>query len=163
MREPGKRAFAPRSERRARARPPMMDRSISDGATMVKSGKAMDRNPRMNAFHPALLELFNASKTRGWLSYEELNNALPDEMVDPDRVHELLAAIDELDIELVDELEFRARLYRARKEEQAAMGSPFRAMSVAGTAETHAAKEEGRWALRVRWKTEPRVECRIAT
>ncbi len=100
---------------------------------MVKSGKAMDRNPRMNAFHPALLELFNASKTRGWLSYEELNNALPDEMVDPDRVHELLAAIDELDIELVDELEFRARLYRARKEEQAAMGSPFRAMSVAGT------------------------------
>ena len=98
---------------------------------MVKSGKA-GNGSRVRALHPALIELFGASKTRGWLSYEELNNALPDEMVDPDRVHELLAVVDDLEIELVDELEFRARLYRARKEQQAAMGSHFRAMSVAG-------------------------------
>jgi RNA polymerase primary sigma factor len=99
---------------------------------MVKSGKTSGGGRAMAAMHPALIELFNASRARGWLSYEELNNAIPDEMVDPDRVHELLAVVDELDIELVDELEFRARLYRARKEEQAAMGSHFRAMSVAG-------------------------------
>jgi hypothetical protein len=111
---------------------------------MVKSGKATGtragngrqagakRGLAVGTLHPALTALFGASRTRGWLSYEELNNALPDEMVHPDRVHELLAVVDELDIELVDELEFRARLYRARKEEQAAMGSHFRAMSVAG-------------------------------
>ena len=100
---------------------------------MVKSGTSLVGKRAVSALHPALIELFAASQTRGWLSYEELNNAMPDEMVDPNRVHELLAAIDQLDIELVDELEFRARLYRARKEQQAALGSPFRAMSVAGS------------------------------
>ncbi len=103
---------------------------------MVKSGRSgMSANGTraVSALHPGLTALFEASQSRGWLSYEELNNAMPDEMVDPNRVHELLATIDQLDIELVDELEFRARLYRAKKEQQAALGSPFRAMSVAGT------------------------------
>jgi RNA polymerase primary sigma factor len=77
----------------------------------------MGKQSRQTAgVHPALSELFRASKDRGWLSYEELNNAIPDEMVDPDRVHELLALVDDLSIELVDELEYRARLFRARRE-----------------------------------------------
>ncbi|USO00357.1 MAG: RNA polymerase sigma factor RpoD [Phycisphaeraceae bacterium] len=83
--------------------------------------------------HPALVELFESSRERGWLSYEELNNALPDEMVDPDRVHELLAVVDTLSVELIDELEFRARLFRARKA-AGEHGNGFRAMSVAGSA-----------------------------
>ena len=33
--------------------------------------------------HPSLAHLLDLSKKRGWLSYEELNTALPDEMVDP--------------------------------------------------------------------------------
>lgn len=52
---------------------------------------------------------------RGWLSYEELNNALPDAMVDPDRLNDLLLILDRGGIEMVDEMEFRARLYRAGK------------------------------------------------
>ena len=104
---------------------------------MVKNGRTAGGRAKPGVLipdlHPALVELFIAAQARGWLSYEELNNAMPDEMVDPNLVHELLAVIDELDIELVDELEFRARMYRARKEQQAAMGNHFRAMSVAGT------------------------------
>ncbi len=84
-----------------------------------------------SGLHPALAELFDLSRRRGWLSYEELNNALPDEMVDPLRIHELLAVVDTLSVELVDELEFRARLFRARKE-SGSRGNGFRAMSVAG-------------------------------
>ncbi|MFN0012467.1 MAG: sigma-70 family RNA polymerase sigma factor [Phycisphaerales bacterium] len=49
---------------------------------------------------------------RKWLSYEELNNTLPDEMVDPERVHELLVEIDRRGVELVDEMEFKARAWR---------------------------------------------------
>ncbi len=33
--------------------------------------------------HPAVAQLVDLGLRRGWLSYEELNNVLPDEMVDP--------------------------------------------------------------------------------
>jgi RNA polymerase primary sigma factor len=64
---------------------------------------------------PAVGDLLDLARQRGWLSYEELNNTLPDEMVDPVRLDELLAALDASDVELVDELEYRARLYRASR------------------------------------------------
>jgi RNA polymerase primary sigma factor len=98
-------------------------------------GKTKTTGPGL---HPALAELLSRSRERGWLSYEELNNALPDEMVDPERVHELLAFLDTLSIEMVDELEYRARLFRARKLEASGNGGGFRAMSVAGAGQRRA-------------------------
>ncbi len=82
------------------------------------------------------------ARRRGWLSYEELNNTLPDEMVDPARLDELLVAIDRLGIDLIDEFEYQHRLHEMAKER----GEPppslakggrllpavFRAMSVSG-------------------------------
>jgi RNA polymerase primary sigma factor len=65
--------------------------------------------------HPVLAELLEVSRERGWLSYEELNNTLPDEMVDPERLDELLVRIDRTGIELIDEWEFRKRCYRDAK------------------------------------------------
>jgi RNA polymerase primary sigma factor len=65
--------------------------------------------------HPALVELIELGKKRSWLAYEELNTTLPDELIDPDRVDEVLIPLDESSIELVDEREFRARLYRESK------------------------------------------------
>jgi RNA polymerase primary sigma factor len=86
---------------------------------------------------PALDQLLQLGTSRAWLSYEELNNTLPDEMVDPDRLHELLVTIDERSIEMVDELEYKSRLYRARRrstdsEEIANGKKSIRAMSVPG-------------------------------
>lgn len=93
--------------------------------------------------HPAVASLLSVGVRRGWLSYEELNNTLPDEMVDPIRLDELLIVIDRLGIEMVDELEYRARLHRAALERGETGGSSplsgklglpslARAMSVAG-------------------------------
>src|SRR5688500_9149233 len=65
--------------------------------------------------HPVLAELLEVSRERTWLSYEELNNTLPDEMVDPERLDELLVRIDRMGIELIDEWEFRKRCYRDAK------------------------------------------------
>ncbi|MBY0308184.1 MAG: sigma-70 family RNA polymerase sigma factor, partial [Phycisphaerales bacterium] len=86
--------------------------------------------------------LLDGSKERGWLSYEELNNVLPDEWVDPERLHELLVHLDGLGLTLLDEMDYRARLYRERKArgEAAAQGltingpndRPVRAMTVVG-------------------------------
>jgi len=53
--------------------------------------------------HPTLRELVELSTKRKWLSYEELNTTLPDEMVDPEKLDELLVRITQLGIELVDQ------------------------------------------------------------
>src|SRR5271170_7873786 len=42
-------------------------------------------------------------KTRGYLTYEELNEKLPDEVVSPDKLDSLLMMIDEMGIRLIDE------------------------------------------------------------
>src|SRR5262249_27489530 len=90
--------------------------------------------------HPALSDLIDVATKRGWLSYEELNNTLPDEWVDPDRLHELLVYIDQLGVELIDEMEYKARKWRASTRAGAngtelsvnGVAKPLRAMSVAG-------------------------------
>jgi RNA polymerase primary sigma factor len=88
--------------------------------------------------HPAVADLVELGRKRTWLSYEELNNTLPDEMVDPERLDEFLALMDRLNIEMVDELEYKGRMYRESKANAAAalakgpLTKPFRAMSVAG-------------------------------
>jgi RNA polymerase primary sigma factor len=109
----------------------------------------MQETTTMFDLHPVLAELLEVSRERGWLSYEELNNTLPDEMVDPERLDELLVRIDRMGIELIDEWEFRKRCYReakgrARAESAeagtvataqhalAGLAAPTRAMSVPG-------------------------------
>ena len=90
-------------------------------------------------FHPALIELFKASQRRGWLSYEELNTSLPDEMIDPYRIDEVLVTIDHLNFEMLDEVNFDARMLEAAKERGETysprrsskfLPAAFRAMSV---------------------------------
>lgn len=70
----------------------------------------------MHIFHPALLDLCSAGATRGWLSFEELIEVLPDEMVDASGIDRVLMQFDEDGIELIDELECRARIYRESKQ-----------------------------------------------
>ncbi|MCH9057119.1 MAG: sigma-70 family RNA polymerase sigma factor [Planctomycetes bacterium] len=84
--------------------------------------------------HPALSELVRIARQRKWLAYEELNNTLPDEMVHPQRLDELLVLIDNHDIEFIDEMEYRKRVARESRGRNngAALPKPLRAMSVAG-------------------------------
>jgi len=62
-----------------------------------------------------MVDLIELGRQRAWLAYEELNSTLPDELVDPERIDEVLIYVDRLGIEMVDEREFRARIYRATK------------------------------------------------
>jgi len=57
--------------------------------------------------HPTLRELINLGIKRRWISYEELNTVLPDEMVDPEKLDELLVLLKSNEIDLIDELEVR--------------------------------------------------------
>lgn len=93
----------------------------------------------LSDLHPAIEQLLTLARRRGWLSYEELNNTLPDEMVDAVHVDSLLCVIDHYDIELVDDLEFRARMHRLALEQgqstpdaSTVLPRLMRAMSVSG-------------------------------
>ena len=55
-------------------------------------------------------------KQRGFLTYEEMNEDLPNEAVSPDKLDSLLMTLDELGIELIDEAEAaRREPFEARK------------------------------------------------
>src|SRR3954464_7193390 len=63
---------------------------------LIGSGSQEEADLRVNA----LLEM---GTSRGYLTYEELNNRLPDEVVSPDKLDSLLMMIDEMGIKLIDE------------------------------------------------------------
>jgi len=52
--------------------------------------------------HPSVIKLLRQASDRGWLSYDEINNTIPDEMVDPERMDELLAAVDARRLPIID-------------------------------------------------------------
>lgn len=75
--------------------------------------------------HPSLAQLLNLAAKRGWLSYEELNTALPDEMVDPLEMDLLLVRIDGLELEMLDLRQWRAKLFREGAKAGAETANPF--------------------------------------
>jgi RNA polymerase primary sigma factor len=63
---------------------------------LIGSGSAEEAERRVNA-------LLDMGTSRGYLTYEELNTKLPDEVVSPDKLDSLLMMIDEMGIKLIDE------------------------------------------------------------
>lgn len=63
----------------------------------------------MIEFPASVAQLLEEASGRRWLGYGALNEALPDDWVDPWKLHVFLARVDELGIELLDEPSCRAR------------------------------------------------------
>src|SRR6476620_8521993 len=63
---------------------------------LIGSGSQEEVDARVKA----ILEM---GTSRGYLTYEELNERLPDEVVSPDKLDSLLMMIDEMGIKLIDE------------------------------------------------------------
>lgn len=49
-----------------------------------------------------LRELISRGKERGYLTYDEINEALPEEALSPDKLDDMITIFDEMDIEIVD-------------------------------------------------------------
>ncbi len=67
-------------------------------APLIGSGSQEEVDIRVKA----ILEM---GTSRGYLTYEELNEKLPDEVVSPDKLDSLLMMIDEMGIRLIDEMD----------------------------------------------------------
>ncbi len=77
-----------------------------------------------------LKQLINMGKEKGFLTYDELNEVLPKDMVSPDRIEDILAIFEEMDIEVVE----RPEDYRPENKQLAPGGK--------SPAETDALKED---------------------
>jgi len=63
----------------------------------------------VDALDASVQKLIAKGKERGYLTYEEMNEDLPDEAVSPDKLDSLLMTLDELGIELIDEADVDRR------------------------------------------------------
>ena len=72
--------------------------------SVAKKSVAKKKAPKKkNIDSKAFKDLIKKGKKQGHLTYEEINAALPDEMLSSDQIDETLMLFDDLDIEIVDE------------------------------------------------------------
>jgi len=77
---------------------------VSSSATQVQPPATVNTVPLAKAGANLQL-LVTKGKAQGYLTYEELNELLPDDAIAPDRLDALMQQFDELGIELLDEVE----------------------------------------------------------
>src|SRR5215212_12233848 len=87
--------------------------STSIESPLIGSGSQEEVDLRV----AALIEL---GKSRGYLTYDELNERLPDEVVSPDKLDTLLMMIDEMGIKLIDELDIAEYQQKGTSKKKAA-------------------------------------------
>jgi RNA polymerase primary sigma factor len=92
---------------------------------LIGSGSMEEAVNRVNA----LLEL---GTSRGYLTYEELNERLPDEVVSPDKLDSLLMKIDEMGIKLIDESDIESFESRPRSRPRRIVVPPASLRDIAG-------------------------------
>jgi RNA polymerase primary sigma factor len=64
----------------------------------------------MEKMDEGLKTLIDLGKKRGFLTFDQVNDVLPDDAGSPERIHGLLESLDELGIELINEDQAEARL-----------------------------------------------------
>jgi len=72
--------------------------------------------PKTQDTEELIKALVARGKKRGFLTYEEMNDALPDDAVSPSRLERILGTLDEMGVRLVDEDDVEAR--RANKQDE---------------------------------------------
>jgi len=64
----------------------------------------------MDKLDEGIKTLLELGKRRGFLTFDQVNDLLPDEATSPERIHSLLETLDEMSIELINEDEAETRL-----------------------------------------------------
>jgi RNA polymerase primary sigma factor len=79
----------------------IMDVSDTDGQ--------VSQEVRLQDAEKKIKSLIEKGRKKGFLTYEEMNNELPEESVSPSRLDGLLATLDELGVSLLDEADVESR------------------------------------------------------
>jgi RNA polymerase primary sigma factor len=109
--------------------PPVLD------TPLIGSGSQEEVDNRVRA-------LLDLGTSRGYLTYEELNTKLPDEVVSPDKLDSLLMMIDEMGIRLIDESDISEFQAKPRKSKQSAAATAAAAAALPAGAPSLMIKED---------------------
>ena len=64
----------------------------------------------MESLNQRIKQLVQKGKEKGYLTYEELNDMLPDDAdISPEKIDDILMMLDELGVDLIDEAEIETR------------------------------------------------------
>jgi RNA polymerase primary sigma factor len=82
--------------------------ATSDDTEQVESSTSTDPTKKRASIQDKLAEsmitaIIEKGKKKGFLTYEEMNDELPDEAISPNRLDSLLMTLDEMGIQLLDE------------------------------------------------------------
>jgi RNA polymerase primary sigma factor len=94
---------------------------------MVSGGKRMASN---NTDTASLKRLIDIGKDKGYITYEELNDDLPDDVISSDYIDDLMMMFEELDIMVIDEAskeQFEKSKKLKKKQEKAVEKESYRA------------------------------------
>ncbi|MBW1974342.1 MAG: RNA polymerase sigma factor RpoD [Deltaproteobacteria bacterium] len=80
---------------------------------MSRKSKKQSSDEKKQVQIEELKELISKGKERGYLTYDELNEALPEDAVSPEKLDDMMMIFDEMDIEIVDS-EDEAAIAKAR-------------------------------------------------
>ena len=64
----------------------------------------------MDKLDEGIKTLLDLGKRRGFLTFDQVNDLLPDDATSPERIHGLLETLDEMGVELINEDEAETRL-----------------------------------------------------
>jgi RNA polymerase primary sigma factor len=91
----------------------------TNNKTTVPGSSPKQTNYRIKLAEGQIRALIEKGKKKGYLTYEEMNEELPEEAVTPSRLDSLLMTLDEMGINLLDEADVEKRAQAARQFESA--------------------------------------------
>ena len=85
-------------------------------AEQVKKPEQIIQKSTVGVMDGSVKALVEKGKQQGFLTYEEMNDDLPDENLSPDHLDSLLMTLDDLGIDLIDEADVEKRLGESKDE-----------------------------------------------
>lgn len=73
------------------------------------SAVGADGKKPADSIEEKIKQIIEKAKKKGYITYEEMNNELPDESISPNRLESLIMTLDEMGISLLDESEMEKR------------------------------------------------------
>ncbi len=84
----------------------------------VSSNDSSSKTAEIISPEQQIKSLIEKGQKKGFLTYEEMNDELPEEAISPGRLDRLLATLDEMDISLLDEADVESRRAAKAQEEE---------------------------------------------
>ncbi|MHB0945599.1 MAG: RNA polymerase sigma factor RpoD [Sedimentisphaerales bacterium] len=82
---------------------------VKDSAGQQPAAPVADGKKPADSIEEKIKQIIEKAKKKGYITYEEMNNELPDESISPNRLESLIMTLDEMGISLLDESEMEKR------------------------------------------------------